>query len=367
MYYAMRIAALAILAAAGLGSLHLMRADLEFRRRTPVSVAHAVELAPGNTEYLELRALQMDYEGADSTALLERAAQLTPLASTPRIRLGLAAETRGDYSSAEKWLLDAARIDRQFEPRWTLANFYFRRQNQPQFWTWMRFALEISYDDRRPAFDLCWRVSDDSGEILNRAIPDRHEVLAAYLGYLLETHRPIEAAAMKLSAAHDSTDRDLLLAACDALIAAHDAPNARALWQAIGLGEVGFHSPRVRRGFDWQFVDSPGVVHLEIDQPRPMHRVALNGKQPESCDLLRRVLMLEPGKHYTVRWQSQLQGIPANAGFEWRVGTQHAGIEDRQIQFTATSELTTLTLAYTRPAGQVRAEGWIEVWDVDIR
>ncbi|HWZ33110.1 MAG TPA: hypothetical protein VNX18_17330 [Bryobacteraceae bacterium] len=367
MYYVFRSAILAILAAASLGSIHLMRADLEFRRRTPEGVARAVDLAPKNTEYLEFRALQLDYDGTDSTAMLERAAELNPMSAAPRIRLGLAAETRGDFSTAEKWLLDAARIDRQFEPRWTLANYYFRRENNAQFWTWIRSALEISYGDRRPAFDLCWRVSDDPREILTRAIPGRHEVIAAYLGYLLETHRATGAVAMKLASAHDPADRELLLAACDAMIAAHESTAARELWREMGFGEVSFDAPRVGHGFDWRRIESPGVVHLEIDQPRAMHRIAFNGKQPESCELLRRVVSLEPGKRYTLRWEVQLQSISGESGIDWRIGDQRARIEDRQMQFTAASDLMTLTLAYSRPSGQVRAEGWIELWSVEIQ
>ena len=58
-------------------------------------------------------------------------------------------------AGAERWLLDAARVDRQYEPRWTLANFYFRQQKMDDFWKWMRAALEVSYGDRVAAFDLC--------------------------------------------------------------------------------------------------------------------------------------------------------------------------------------------------------------------
>ncbi len=165
----------------------------------------AIEIMPRNTEYLALRALELDYDGADSMPVLKRIASLNPLASAPRIQLGLAAEIHGDPDSAERWLLDAARVDRQFEPRWTLANFYLRRENPAEFWKWMRLALQVSYGDRRPAFDLCWRMSEDPREILTRAIPERHEVLAAYLAYLLEEHRlPAAAAvALKLAAAGD--------------------------------------------------------------------------------------------------------------------------------------------------------------------
>jgi hypothetical protein len=359
MYYIFRAALLLPLMAGALSSVRSAMADWEFRRHS----ARAIELARNNTEYLEFRALQLDYGGADSTALLERAAELNPMSSAPRIRLGLAAETRGDLSTAETWLREAARVDHQFEPRWTLANFYFRQGNAAQFWTWIKAALEISYGDRRPAFDLCWRVSSDAEEILRRAVPDRHETLAAYLGYLLETRR-VEAAgpvAMKLAGNRD--DRDLLLAVCDGMIQAHQGQAAWELWRSMGFGDVDFESPRVGRGFDWVRVETPGVVHLEIDQPRRVHRMGFNGSEPESCELLRRVLKLEPGRRYTLRWQAQ----PDVPGVEWKIGEQRAAVAERRMEFVAPSELVTLRLAYQRPAGQVRVEGLLELWGVEVR
>src|SRR6185295_9927412 len=160
--------------------IRLALADTAFRKRTPQSVARALEILPDRANYLLFRAQQMDYDGENSTSLLERAARMNPLSSAPRIRLGLSAEARGDLSGAEKWLLDAASVDRQFEPRWTLANFYFRRERRSEFWKWMRAALEVSYGDRSLAFNLCWRMTQDADEVLAQGIPDRHEVLAAY-------------------------------------------------------------------------------------------------------------------------------------------------------------------------------------------
>jgi hypothetical protein len=203
MYYISRIAGTAALAALGIAvwfSIVLARADFYFRGATVESVERAVEIAPRNTEYLALRALQMEYDGADSRALTEKIAALNPYASAPRIRLGLAAEVAGDSAGAERWLLDAARVDHQFEPRWTLANFYFRAGKREEFWRWMRAALEVSYGDRSPAYELCWRVSDDAEEILRLGIPDRHEVVGSYLVFLLQREPPDRRLPPKLAA-----------------------------------------------------------------------------------------------------------------------------------------------------------------------
>ena len=378
MYYASRIggffAACALLGAVWF-SIRLARADALFRKGDPSSVARALELAPRNTEYLLFRALQVDYDGGDPAGLLERAAEVNPLSSTPRIRLGLAAELRGDFAAAEAWLQGAARIDKQFEPAWTLANFYFRWENAPEFWKWIRAALEISYGDRRPAFDLCWRMRGDADEILTRAIPDRHDVAAAYLGYLLEMHRGDAAApvAMKLAAEHQAGDASLLLGATDVLIDSKDAVRAAVLWRAMGYPlPVTFEAPRVGAGFDWRLMEAPGVTHTSVDQPRPMHRITLSGREPESCELLRRVENLHAGARYTLQWEARTQGLGAQTGIAWKIGTERGPVASSEngaageLTFTAPSQLAILTLIYERPAGEPRAEGSVELWNVTV-
>ena len=387
MYYANRIgeatafiAAFLVLLVAAWMSIRFALADAAFRKATPASVAQAISLLPGNTEYLLARALQIEYDGGDPTAILERAAVLNPLSSAPRIRLGLAAEIHDQPVVAERWLLEAASVDRQFEARWTLANFYFRHDRLPEFWTWIRQALAVSYGDRRRSFDLCWRASEDPAEILRLAIPTDHGVVAAYLGYLLENKRvaAIGPVALKLTAMGDGNDRPALLAACDALIEAGDSAEAKALWAAMGFPKLAgvvnpdFEVPEVGHGFDWRLSERPGLVHTELDQPRTMHRIALNGSQPESCELLRQILILEPQAGYTLHWQARTNGLSSPTGIEWRIAGASAAVPaspsgaEGELDFTAPAELVPLVLYYTRPSGEPRAEGSVELWHVTI-
>ena len=379
MYYARRIfavAALFVLAIAAVYSVRLALADAAFRRRTPQSVARALEILPDRAGYLLFRAQQMDYDGENSTALLERAARVNPLSSAPRIRLGLAAEARGDSSGAEKWLLDAARVDRQFEPRWTLANFYFRRERSDEFWKWMRAALEVSYGDRRLAFDLCWRMSQNADEVLAQAIPDRHEVLAAYLYYLMDRrHEAVVAAARKLAELHDYSDVPELETACDLLIDGGKFAEARELWRQIGHVQTGliyngdFATEPSGHGFDWRPSRAEGLAYSA--QPGS-YRIALSGKQPGSTELLRQFVVLQPGKMYSLRWEARTQGFLSPTGVEWTAGATHDALEPGQdwraggMDFKAGADLMPITLAYHRPTGQARAEGSVEIRAVSL-
>jgi tetratricopeptide (TPR) repeat protein len=378
-YYVRRIfavAALFVLAGAAAYSIRLALADAAFRKHTPQSVARALEILPDHAGYLLFRAEQMDYDGEDSTALLERAARVTPLSSAPRIRLGLAAEARADFSGAEKWLLDAARVDRQFEPRWTLANFYFRRERASEFWKWMRAALEVSYRDRRLAFDLCWRMTQNGDEVLAQAIPDRHDVLAAYLYYVMDQrHEAVGSVALKLAQLHDAADVAELESACDLLIDAGKFTEARELWRQMGhsqtelIGNGGFATKPGGHGFDWRPSGAEGVINVPLTGS---YRIALTGKQPESTELLRQFVVLRPGREFTLRWEARTHGLGSASGVEWAAGMTRAALEPAQdwragsFEFKAEAALLPIALVYHRPTGQARAEGTIEIRAVSL-
>lgn len=384
MYYVQRsltICALLVLAAAAWWSTRLARADAAFRQRSPAHVARAIQLTPENTAYLSTLALQAEYSGQNPAALFEEITARNPRASAPRIHLGLAAELRGDNVSAERWLQEAFSVDRQFETRWTLANFYFRQGRSDEFWKWMRSALEMSYGDRGAAFDLCWQMTSDPNEILTRAIPEKREVISSYLRYLLNKHRQeaIAGTANRLAKIRSAEDLKLLYVASDALLEnavlleTGQARSAVDLWQALGnpppqgVVHPNFEEPRIGHGFDWRFAASPGVTHLPLEAPAA-HRIRFSGQQPESCELLRQILGgLRPGARYTLHWDARTQGIESPTGLEWRIADRIGPVlssEDwstGRLAFTATTDDAILVLAYHRPEGQVRTDGQLDL------
>src|SRR5947208_8558046 len=117
---------------------------------------------------------------------LQRALSLNPRYTAAWIALGIEAETRGDRGKAEASLIRAAGIDHTYLPRWTLANFYLRAGNMPQFWIWARRSAEIAHDPTA-LFQLCWRASREAPEILGRANPIEPAARRAYFHFLVRT------------------------------------------------------------------------------------------------------------------------------------------------------------------------------------
>jgi hypothetical protein len=89
-------------------------------------------------------------------------------------------------------LLEAARVDRQFLPAWSLANFYFRRGDQASFWPWAKRAAALTFDDYRPLLRLCDRFDPQPSEVIAR-LQGGAPLVRAYVDLLIGEHRLAEA------------------------------------------------------------------------------------------------------------------------------------------------------------------------------
>jgi len=121
-------------------------ADLAGRER-------AVRLAPAVAVFTERLADRREELGGDSLPDLRRAAALDPENPERRMRLGVRAELAGDERLAEESLLAAAARSRLYQPKYLLAQYYFRRQDAGRFWPWARAALETAWGDPAPCID----------------------------------------------------------------------------------------------------------------------------------------------------------------------------------------------------------------------
>jgi tetratricopeptide (TPR) repeat protein len=353
------------------------------------SVRLAVPITPDSAEY-HFRLWQAQKEGAGNpSAELDRALALNPRYTAAWIARGLEAETSGDRKKAEASLLQATEIDHLYLPRWTLASFYVRAGELPQFWTWARRAAEMAYE---PAalFQLCWRASGDAREILQQAIPDTPVLREAYLDFLVRSNR-LEAAgplAVEISQRAGASQMDLLLRYCDAWLARRQASSALEVWNALAARRIIPHvalDPRtgasltngdmavapLQRGFDWRPARVEGAALSFDTGPREMS-LSLSGKQPELCDFVEQYLPVLPNVKYHFRYRYRTQDLAAETGLVWSFVDGRTGAElaagalpassswneqGLEISTGSGSDLVRVLLRYRRPPGSMRAEG----------
>jgi tetratricopeptide (TPR) repeat protein len=125
-------------------SLRTGYAEYLARDHAPAALESAIHWMPDNPEYFSRLA---EADPASAVNAIRRAAELNPRNASIWIEYGRIAEESGDFHQAEACLLEAARLDRTFAPRWLLSEFYFRRRDPNHFWPAVKAALATSYDD----------------------------------------------------------------------------------------------------------------------------------------------------------------------------------------------------------------------------
>lgn len=398
-------AALAAAALLALASFRVAReayAEQLYSSGEIARLRRAAALSPGRALYRLALADLLDRTGGDPRPALREAARLSPSDDSIRIRLGLAEELAGRPDEAEAHLLQAASVSRKYLPRWTLANFYYRRGRPEAVWRWAREALAISYGDRSALFELCWNLRPEPEFLLEHVIPPRRDVVADYAGFLVARGQFRAAAAIyeRLASEAQPGDLERFLDATDRLLGSGEYEGARSVWNALCrrrlipyppldehsgpvVTNANFSLWTLGQGFDWRVPQTPGVVVAR--DPGRGWRIGLSGDQPERCEILSQPLLLEPGRRYELgfRARASLAGRwrDALSGLRWRVVAgdgrvlvesvwppgEEIAAQAREFRVPPGGGACELKLVHERIAGSVRAQGAVELVSVTIR
>jgi hypothetical protein len=345
----------------------------------------AIALAPFVATFAERLAQFQEASGADSLPALQLARSLDPENPDRLMRLGQRAELAGDYSLAERSLISAAERSRLYQPKYLLAQFYFRRRRELPFWRWTRAAMEVAPCNLAPVFELCWRMRPDGEWLSHNIIPSRREVWHEYLTYLTDREHPDDAARMARTLADTACagDVDALIRYCDSSLSKGLARQPWDVWNILcrrGLLPGPPADPSHNRlltngdfqhapsgiGFDWRLAEEPGVA---ITAGNGRMIVNFSGHQSEQCPLAWQFVSLQMGGRYRLRFEvkdagegagDDIAGNDIAADIVGAISQPGAGI------FSATRELGRVLLLYRRPAGSVRREGGIAIEHVQL-
>jgi hypothetical protein len=372
-------------------NLRMAVADLAARRNGPDGTRSAMRWMPGNGAYAAQLADELyasDPVGAKS--LLQKAVRLNPFDAASWIQLGLLCEAGNDLPQAEESLLQAAHVDSTFLPSWSLANFYFRHEQTNRFWDWAQKAAHMAPDDATPLFRLAWYASPSAPEIENRLQMKRPAVEVQFVNFLMTQGDPSAvaqaAAHLVASGAGDSTE--VLLSACDWLLAQKRPDLALGLWNGlasrISYPATGDGRPPTSHGFDWHLMTVDGVSsYLNVD-PNALG-FEFSGDEPDGFTLMTQAVPVQAQKAYTLTVDYRSSGIARGSGLSWavsddRTGTvlartaslsseQGAGLGGRAYAcFTAPdgARFIRLSLDYQRQPGTVRVEGKLALREVKL-
>jgi tetratricopeptide (TPR) repeat protein len=371
-------------------SWKLARADYLSQRDTVEALRSAILLAPDDSEYY-MRLAKLD-EG-HARELLATSLRLDRYNAQANIELGLLEEADGDFGPAEKLFLNAFDVDRTYMSRWSLANFYLRRDNIPAFWLWARKATEMpASDDIGALFELCWRVSPDPKQIERNILNDNPDVVRQYLAFLLEKNQLHESAGVSSRLMRDGapeTDRPLLLSVVNRLVAVNDTGQATALWNELiqqhwvvaettWPNNANFARDPEPASFDWSLPSYRGLhswtgpAGLETE---------FTGDEPEACTIAEQTMALLRGT-YLLEYSYRTADIPPNTGIRWQIVDAKSGIilaessdlssgtpQSGALAFSVgpDSPLLRLRLAYQRALGTTRISGTLVIPSVGVK
>ncbi|MBI3210163.1 MAG: hypothetical protein HYZ37_14855 [Candidatus Solibacter usitatus] len=321
---------------------------------------------------------------------LKEAVRWNPYYSEAWREMAEQAERNGNLEDAERNFLQAAKVDRMFDSRWALANFYFRRNRREEFWHWMRLAAERSYGDRQALFLLAQRAADHPADVLHRVAAPFPDCLRRYLDFLLQEKQYDQLGEAVTSFLSHATreDRAQILEACHILTRNGEFASAREAWNLLSakkwipaaasnasnenlLMNAGLAWRPLDKGFDWIQPWRAGVQHVWMRPGRL--RILLNGRQEENTSLLEQLVEAAPHSKYRLSFRYATRSIPTHSGVRWRVhqgeterfsaaqflSSEEARTDQIEFQTGAAPPRITVRLVYERMPGTVRPAGEI--------
>lgn len=380
------------------------RADLAWSDGTTAGLRRAAEILPRDADIasrLALRRVDDGEESPDVDAALLKATELNPLNSEILMTRGLRAELRGNIPEAEKLLVQAAGVDHQFKPSWTLANFAVRADRMDHFWPMIKRCLEIEPFGFDPdsIFDLVWKVSDDAKQIQS-LFPPRSAKTLRYLAFLVGSNRTDASVALwpiALEALDSSIGSDLAVAHNFPafLIEKGRTPVAVRAWNQlvdrnfVHSGKLDPSSGALLADPQFSFERNTGIFSWQVAQtdnifPAPDFsalRFELDGNQAQSVVLASTSTLVVPGRNHKLSWQADgtRLNLATDLGFYLRIIRpdgkpvaecppllENHGAGSCTFAAGKEDEMFRLELGYSRAQGTSRATGTIEISAVKV-
>lgn len=344
---------------------------------TAPALQRATQLEPANAAYFS-RLASIDPE--NRVKWLETALKLHPTDPLLWIERGVNEEVSGNPSAAEADLLEAARRDHQYVPRWTLAAFYFRQRNVPKFQAAAHQALEMAWGDALPLFQMAAQLGMSLDDVRRTMLPDRAPVLAAFVSECLRRNNldEILRTTRRLIEIGTIDDRQTALTSIDALFRAGRSPGAVELWNRMAaspwmphpaitstalITNPDFSFEFLPAGFDWHPSVVEGIVFWRLGKGRGL-QIEISGRQPESCTLLTLPLPLEPARTYTLHLEAS--GLSPGTGLKWKLGAEEWEAAT-DVNVSVESPAAPLTLIYNRALGTKRVEGTLTIREATVK
>lgn len=325
--------------------------------------------------------------------------------------------------NANLYLSEAAKVDRQFTPAWSQANFAFRNGDSSLFWEAGGRSARMAYDDLRPLLDLASRMGADPLAVIHHwgdeSLPSGLRVRRAYLGLLAGQKRwnEVQIAARQMLARPPSVknlatnsreqteDNAHLAALMDLQLGVGRSEDAAEIWNALGppprhasvpftrelensITNPDFAWQPTNRGFDWRvfFPDNLAPDNVSFRWRPGLASFTFTGGQASEIVILEQPIVFAgtPRADYRLSTDLSVYSKKSNIGntgessepghaFFWSVTFPESSVHQEillpvgaagnlQLPLTHKTVVTArLRLLYRRPAGVRNFRGQLSI------
>jgi tetratricopeptide (TPR) repeat protein len=383
------------------------RADWLRSNSTEIKIEEAIRLDPLNAHGYAIQAELLERAGQlrDAEQCWRKALQRNPGDAEAWVRSSLLAEQRGVVSEAERYLLQAAKVDRTWLPRWSLVNFYARHGRTQELYETSRLALERASQDVGALFPILQESGATPGFILG-LLPKNRDVVSAWLTFLLQP--PAQQIGLEQGAATLATlipqtppgwpgadvvlwpnrsypageqEISLLLSVVDRLLERAKGVEAVRLWNLLidrrivpgtrWTAATPLMNNRFRfatlGGLNWRFSEVDTMLAAESGELL----IRLDGHQPESIELLKQRAYIPPGPPYRLKVESRTDGLADDNSLQWQIldpagqsiatmpmhPSENWSLMSANLAASTAGRIVNVMLTCKRPLGFVRAQG----------
>ena len=312
----------------------------------PALWLRAAQTEPSNADrwYELARYWQLDFEHSDlplALAYYRRATSINPDSPFYWMDFASAYESMGDLAEAEQ----AFRKARELYPvsadaAWRLGNFLLRQGRVPEAFQQIHDAVAIDAKLTVPAISVCWRSTQDIGQILKTVLPDAPDENWGAIRFFVQAKEPLPAMAVwKRVTAHPASflasDAFPLL---DLLIETRHTDDALAVWnQALVAAAVprkeddggslvwngGFESEPLNGGFDWRFRPVEGAQiswdEESVHSGRRSLRVDFDGKTNVDFENVWQYVPVLPSTRYRFGAFFRTEDLNTDSGIRFEI------------------------------------------------
>ena len=316
------------------------------------SLLQAARTDPDNPEpFYKLGMLhQWNFQQVDlmeSSQYLQKAIEKNPLEQEYWLNLAKVLQRTGEMVNSEQALEKAVlTFPTGYKGRWTAGNLLLQQGAIDKAFSHLSYILTYYPNQSSLVYDVCERVVDDPGVILDRLVPEEPKSLNQYLDHLYESgdkETAKKAWEKKVSLGY-GMEREEALKHIDFLISQSEFQDAFQVWKARLreedrpipsdhdlITDGGFEQEKgFGRGFDWKVEK---VVGAEISyDPSTAYKgkrslkIVFNGKENVDFHQVSQYVPLKSDREYILKAHMKTKGVTTRSGLKMEVSGINPGM-----------------------------------------